>query len=78
MQSYLSPRNISAQEAAPVFGIKIPDGYRDWRMISIAHVGGLVISTTTGRRLTTGSLKTCFPCHQKIKERNLVFTCYAP
>ncbi len=26
-------------EAAPIYGIKIPPGYRDWRMISIAHVG---------------------------------------
>jgi hypothetical protein len=27
-------------EAAPVFGIKIPDGYRDWRLISVAHEEG--------------------------------------
>jgi Cytochrome P460 len=27
------------QEAAPIYGIKIPPGYRDWRMISIANVG---------------------------------------
>jgi hypothetical protein len=26
-------------EAAPIYGIKIPPGYRDWRMISVAHVG---------------------------------------
>jgi hypothetical protein len=25
--------------AAPVYGVKIPSGYRDWRMISIASVG---------------------------------------
>jgi hypothetical protein len=33
---------LSAQsndEAAPIFGIKIPAGYRDWDMISIATVG---------------------------------------
>jgi hypothetical protein len=24
-------------ETAPVFGIKIPPGYRDWRVISVAH-----------------------------------------
>ena len=23
--------------AAPVFGIKIPAGYRDWKLISVAH-----------------------------------------
>ena len=28
------------QEAAPVFGITIPPGYRDWKLISIAHEGG--------------------------------------
>ena len=26
-------------EAAPVYGIKIPPGYRDWRMVSVAQVG---------------------------------------
>src|SRR5215510_13773536 len=30
------------QETAPVFGIKIPPGYRDWSVISVAHVGGNV------------------------------------
>ena len=27
----------SDEEAAPIFGIKIPPGYRDWRLISVAH-----------------------------------------
>ncbi len=27
-------------EAAPVFGIRIPAGYRDWRLISVAHEEG--------------------------------------
>jgi hypothetical protein len=27
-------------EAAPIFGIKIPTGYRDWRVISVAHEEG--------------------------------------
>jgi len=27
-------------EAAPSFGIKIPPGYRDWRLISVAHEEG--------------------------------------
>jgi hypothetical protein len=27
-------------EAAPIFGIKIPSGYRDWRLISVAHEAG--------------------------------------
>ena len=28
------------EEADPVFGIKIPPGYRDWRLISVAHEEG--------------------------------------
>ncbi len=27
-------------EAAPLFGIKIPSGYRDWKLISVAHEEG--------------------------------------
>jgi hypothetical protein len=27
-------------EAVPIFGIKIPPGYRDWRFISVAHEEG--------------------------------------
>src|SRR5512133_562892 len=25
---------------APIYGIKLPPGYRDWKMISVAHIGG--------------------------------------
>jgi Cytochrome P460 len=35
--------NASGQadgEAAPIFGIKVPPGYRDWRLISVAHEAG--------------------------------------
>jgi hypothetical protein len=28
------------EEAVPLFGIKIPPGYRDWRLISVAHEEG--------------------------------------
>ena len=28
------------QEAAPLFGVKIPAGYRDWKLISVAHEEG--------------------------------------
>ena len=28
------------EKAAPIFGIKIPPGYRDWRLISVAHEEG--------------------------------------
>ena len=27
-------------EAVPLFGVKIPPGYRDWRLISVAHEAG--------------------------------------
>jgi len=30
----------SGGEAAPIFGVKIPAGYRDWRLISVAHEEG--------------------------------------
>jgi Cytochrome P460 len=30
----------SDQEAAPIFGITIPPGYRDWKLISVAHEAG--------------------------------------
>jgi len=28
------------EQAAPIFGVKIPSGYRDWRLISVAHEEG--------------------------------------
>jgi hypothetical protein len=28
------------EEAAPIFGVKIPPGYREWRVISVAHEEG--------------------------------------
>jgi hypothetical protein len=28
------------EEAAPIFGVKIPPGYRDWRLTSVAHEEG--------------------------------------
>ena len=28
------------EQAAPIFGIKIPPGYRDWMLISVAHEEG--------------------------------------
>jgi hypothetical protein len=27
-------------EAAPIFGVKLPSDYRDWRLISVAHEEG--------------------------------------
>src|SRR5262245_15385647 len=33
-------RNAVAQEAAPIFVKKIPAGYRDWKVVSVAHEAG--------------------------------------
>jgi Cytochrome P460 len=39
--AYMAPASgQTAGEAAPIFGIKIPAGYRDWRLISVAHEAG--------------------------------------
>jgi Cytochrome P460 len=49
-------------EASPIFGVKLPAGYRDWRLISVAHEeGGLNdlrailgndVAVTAGRKAT--------------------------
>ena len=33
-------RHVEAQQAAPIFVNKIPDGYRDWKVVSVAHEEG--------------------------------------
>src|SRR5262249_36990690 len=33
-------RHAAAQEAAPIFVKKIPPGYRDWKVVSVAHEAG--------------------------------------
>ena len=39
--AHLAPASEQAdEEAAPIFGIKIYPGYRDWRLISLAHEEG--------------------------------------
>ena len=39
--AYVAPASGQADgEAAPIFGVKIPPGYRDWRLISVAHEEG--------------------------------------
>ena len=39
--AYMAPASGQADgEAAPIFGIEIPPGYRDWRLISVAHEEG--------------------------------------
>jgi cytochrome P460 len=39
--AYIAPASGQADgESAPIFGIKIPSGYRDWKLISVAHEAG--------------------------------------
>jgi hypothetical protein len=39
--AYAAPASGQADgEAARIFGVKIPPGYRDWRLISVAHEEG--------------------------------------
>lgn len=41
--AYTTSASAQAQgEAAPVFGITLPPGYRDWRLISVAHEEGML------------------------------------
>jgi hypothetical protein len=34
------PSGQANEEAAPIYGIKMPAGYRDWKLISVAHEEG--------------------------------------
>ncbi len=41
--AYVAPASGQAgREAAPIYGITVPQGYRDWALISVARVGGPV------------------------------------
>jgi Cytochrome P460 len=35
-------------DAAPIYGIRIPDGYRDWRLISVKQLTGKQLTGTGG------------------------------
>ena len=35
-------------EAAPIYGVKIPDGYRDWRLISVKRLTGKQLTGAGG------------------------------
>jgi hypothetical protein len=37
---YMAHASEAAQAQAPLFGIQIPPGYRDWKLISVAHEAG--------------------------------------
>jgi hypothetical protein len=44
MATLLAPASGRADDATPVFVTKMPDGYRDWRLISVAHEAGTLNS----------------------------------
>jgi len=35
-------------EAAPIYGVKLPEGYRDWRLISVKRLTGKQLTGTGG------------------------------
>ena len=49
----------AGDEAAPIFGIKIPPGYRDWRGISVAHQDGSLndLRAVLGNDATAGATR---------------------
>ena len=36
----ITSRHATAQEAAPIFVTEVPAGYRDWKVVSVAHEAG--------------------------------------
>jgi hypothetical protein len=38
--AFTAPASGNTDEEAPIFGITIPPGYRDWKLISVAHEEG--------------------------------------
>jgi len=36
----VTPSGHAAEEAAPIYGVTIPQGYRDWKLISVTHEEG--------------------------------------
>jgi len=43
MVAYMVPASGQPDEAtAPIYGIKIPPGFRDWRLISVNHLAGAI------------------------------------
>jgi len=38
--AFMAPTSGRNDEVAPIFGIKIPSGYRNWKLISVAHEEG--------------------------------------
>ena len=35
--AFTAPAGKPDEEISPIYGVKIPAGYRDWKMIAVAH-----------------------------------------
>jgi hypothetical protein len=58
---------------APLFGLELPPGYRDWRLISVAHEAG------KKQRFARDSREPILRCRREpVKARDFVFTRYSP
>ena len=51
---------------------------RDSKKYAASGGWGFGVFNNDGKPVDDAFMKTCFPCHQKMKERDLVFTRYAP
>ena len=41
LAAYMAPASGQADgEGAPIYGVRIPPGYRDWQLISVNHLAG--------------------------------------
>jgi hypothetical protein len=83
--AYVAPASGQADgEAAPIFGVKIPTGYRDWRLISVAHEEGdlndlrAILGNDTAIKAYREGKLPFLACYQPVKDSDFVFTRYAP
>ena len=72
------------REESPIYEVAIPPGYREWQLIAVDNL--LVAGKTDQLRAQLGNSiamkwalhETCFACHGPAKDRDYVFTHYAP
>ena len=38
---WLTPGRAGGDAASPIFGVTVPDGYRQWELVAVAHEAGL-------------------------------------
>src|SRR5277367_6116126 len=63
----------SSAAVSPIYGVKIPDGYRDWQLIAVKqlHFGGRVLLSSAGpptqRRPLSKGTKPVVPTRRKAR-----------